>query len=155
MKCFHLRWVRHLLNDIQKANRVDYAQEMFRVLDNNAWTGFKYPVTANESWIHSDQSCTQMWALYRESVDSRVRWTDYQWKTMITVFLGIDAIALLSILLQDWTLTSKYFQENSIWALAVENHQLSRKIGTPRPSFISRMHPSTTPTSAFEKPRGK
>jgi hypothetical protein len=51
MKCFHLRWVPHTLIDLQKSNRVHYAQEMIWVLDNHSRTGFKYPLTGDESWM--------------------------------------------------------------------------------------------------------
>jgi hypothetical protein len=115
-----------------KADRVVCAEEMIRVLDNNARTGFKYLLTGDESWMHSDQSPTKMLALDREYVEQKLRPTNYQRKTMIFVFFGVDGIALLDMLSQGWKLTSVYFKEHIIRALAVEKYPEARKIGTPR-----------------------
>jgi hypothetical protein len=51
MKCFHLRWIPHILIDSQKAKGVRYAQEMVRALDNHSWTGLKYILTGDKSWM--------------------------------------------------------------------------------------------------------
>jgi hypothetical protein len=49
MKCFHLRWVPQTLIDPREANRVRYAQELIRALDNHSRIGFKYLLTGDES----------------------------------------------------------------------------------------------------------
>jgi hypothetical protein len=61
MKCLYLRWVLRTLTDIQKADRVRYAQEMTQVLDNRSRTGFKYPLTGDESRVTHHKGPTQMW----------------------------------------------------------------------------------------------
>jgi hypothetical protein len=144
MKCFHLRWVPHLLSETQKANRVAYAKEMSWVLDNNARTGFKYLLTGDESHMHYDQSPATILALDREYVDQKFRATNYQPKTLITVFFGVDGIALLGILPQGWKLTSEYFPKHIIRAFAVENTWNPEKSACHATSFILIMHPSIT-----------
>jgi hypothetical protein len=46
--------VPYTLVDLQKANRVRYAQEMTRALDNYSRTGFKYLLAGDESGITYD-----------------------------------------------------------------------------------------------------
>jgi hypothetical protein len=133
MKCFHLCWVPHLLSAPGKANRVVCAQEMVRVLSNNARTGFKYLLTADESGMHSNQSAPQMRALDRESVDSKGPRLILNVRTMITLFSRINAIALLDLLSPNWRSPSEYFHRNIILALAVEKYLGPSKIGPPRP----------------------
>jgi hypothetical protein len=55
--------------------------------------------------------------------------------TVITLFFGVDGIALLDVLLQGWKLKSEYVQENMIRVLAIEKDPTPRQIDTPRDSL--------------------
>jgi hypothetical protein len=73
-----------------------------------------------------------MWELDREFLDQQVCLTNYQPKTMINVVFGVEGIALLAILPQDWKVTSAYFQEHIFRGLAVQKDPRNRKPSTPR-----------------------
>jgi hypothetical protein len=77
--------------------------------------------------VSSDQSPTEMCGLDREFVDQKVRLTNSESKTMITVSVGVDGIALLSILSQGWKLTSQYFHESIIRELAIKQDPRGRE----------------------------
>jgi hypothetical protein len=130
-KCFHLWWVPHTLAEAHKAAKISCAQETIRILDNQARTQFKYLLTGDESWMHHDQSPTKIWALDQEFVGQQVHSTNSRRKTMIIVFLGVEGIALLTVLPRAWKVTSAYFQEHSLRELAVQKYSRGRKSRTP------------------------
>jgi hypothetical protein len=62
MKYYHLRWIPHVIHDLQKAERVRCARIMPEALDVHARTNYQYLITGNESWMMSDQMPSKMWA---------------------------------------------------------------------------------------------
>jgi hypothetical protein len=117
MKCFHLRWVPHPLTDSEKAKRLRHAQEMTEALGTNSRTGFKHLLTGDESWMTYDQRPTRMWAVNWSCTDEKVCPTNYSQKITVTVFLGVEGIALLDVLPAGAKSTSDYFCCNIIEAL--------------------------------------
>jgi hypothetical protein len=107
MECFCLLWIPDRLSEAQKGEWVSHAQEVIRVRDNNVRIGFESSLTGDEPWMSSNQSATKMRALECEFVDRKLRPTHYERETMITVFVGVDRIARLNILPQDWKLISE------------------------------------------------
>jgi hypothetical protein len=60
MKCYHLRWIPHLLDDSQKAERVRCPHIMLEALDIHAQTNYRYLMTVDESWMMYDQTPSRM-----------------------------------------------------------------------------------------------
>jgi AraC-like DNA-binding protein len=51
MKFRHLRWVSHMLTQLQKDARVESAQEMLRELAKHQASNFHFLFTGDESWL--------------------------------------------------------------------------------------------------------
>jgi hypothetical protein len=55
MKCYHLRWIPHVLDDSQQAERVRCARIMFEALDVHVRTNNQYFITEDEAWMIYNQ----------------------------------------------------------------------------------------------------
>jgi histone-lysine N-methyltransferase SETMAR len=105
---------------------------MIEALDPNSRTGFKYLLTGDESLMTYDQSPSRMWAVDRSCADEKVPPANYSQKAKITVFLGVNGIALLDVLPTGAKLASDYFCCNIFEALEQVIYLKGKVLGTTR-----------------------
>jgi hypothetical protein len=115
---------------------------MVEALDNHSQTGFKYLQTGDQSWMTYHQTPIRMWAIDQSCIYEKVQPINNPQKTMITVFFGVDGIALLEVLPTAVKITSDYFCHNTIEALQQVLYPEGRVPGIIRDSSISIMHRS-------------
>jgi hypothetical protein len=58
---------------------------------------FRYPLTDDDSWMPCDYTSSRMWTMTQSDVNLIARSINHPRKTMMTVFVGINDIALLNI----------------------------------------------------------
>jgi hypothetical protein len=54
MKCYHMRWVPHMLTAAQKAKRTKMVGSMLQMLESHTASCFRFLRTGNESWMFDD-----------------------------------------------------------------------------------------------------
>jgi hypothetical protein len=60
MKCYHSRWIPHVLDDSQKAEKVHCIRLMLESLDVHIRMNDEYLITGDESWKISGQMPSRM-----------------------------------------------------------------------------------------------
>jgi hypothetical protein len=85
---------------------------MAQQLAIHANAGFPHQLTGNKSWMACDYTPSRIWAMARSDVDPIARLINHPRKTLMTVFFGVNGIALINILLEKTKLSSEYFWKN-------------------------------------------
>jgi hypothetical protein len=111
MKCYHLRWISHGVDNSQKAERVRLARIMLEALNVHVRTNYQYLITGDELEMMYDQIPLKMLTLDRDHIDTILRPSHQSRKTMITVFFGVNGISLVKILSESMKLPSEYFKD--------------------------------------------
>jgi hypothetical protein len=119
--------VPHLLTSNQKSTRLEVTKVMAQQLIINANAGFQHLLTGDKSCMVCDYTPLRMWTMARSDVDRIARPTSHSWKTMMTIFFGVKAIALIDILPEKIKLNSEYFRENIIKELDLIVYPTGRK----------------------------
>ena len=118
----HLKWVPHLLSELQKQNRVTISIDLLRILEKAQRQGWKYFVTGDESWFYLCYDYERQWVLSGEKPDVRAKKLISSEKVMITVFWNPNQIALVDALPKGERFNASYYTSNILEKL----HHLGR-----------------------------
>jgi histone-lysine N-methyltransferase SETMAR len=123
----HLRWVPHTLTEEHKAKRAELAGRMLEILSHHRESDFKFLFTGDESWMFYAYERTHQWDLSHGPVEKIQRKTNYQKKTMFTVFFNGTGDYFINVLPQGQTMNGQYFAEEVIKPLALLCYHGGRK----------------------------
>lgn len=118
-KSLLLRWVPHKLNQYQKHMRFTTAKNMLKILQILKHDNCKYIVSGDESWFSYYYDNKRQWVLDSNDVDERVEKTHFSNKTMITIFISINGLALLDVKPSNQSINAEYFINNILTPLEV------------------------------------
>ena len=108
MKKVCTRWVPKLLTPIQRANGVDYCQELLQQSEVNPAKFLDCIVTDVESWIHHHDPLSQLeakiWKRLSEQTPTRLRQERSAGKIMMIIFWDKDGVLLTEYLARRTTI---------------------------------------------------
>ena len=107
--CYLTRWIPHTLNDQQRKNRVDIANQMLDILRKEQRTHFQNIYTGDESWFLFEYNQRSQWVLSKEDLLTKTRKTNMQRKIMLTVFFNGYGHVIADFLPKGMKFNGSYF----------------------------------------------
>jgi transposase len=120
MKKFHLQWVPHHLDPIQKQNRVSTSSQLLTLLQAEAEEEFAHVITGDESWFFLHYSHDSMWAESADQLPVRVKQTIDTEKCLISILWSVNGIHSLLDIPKGESYNSAFFC-NAVIPSLVEN----------------------------------
>lgn len=107
--CYQTKWVPHMLNDVQKQNKVILAKSMLEILHSEQRTHFCNIVTGDESWFLYQYTQSSQWVISKDELINRTIKTNMQRKMFVTIFFNGDGVVLVDFLPKGAKFNSDYF----------------------------------------------
>ena len=107
-----LKWVPHKLNEYQKQLRLSTAKGMLQKLNYLKKDHFQYIFTDDESWYQYYYDFERQWVLDSDKLNERVEKTNYEKKTMIIIFIGVNGLVLLKTKPVNQSINGEYYVKN-------------------------------------------
>lgn len=136
------RWVPHLLNTAQQAERVELAQSLLNKMRRWGSVGMKCVVTGDETYIHYYQPRSRLesmaWTRHGEPPQTEVRQSTFTRKVLYTFFFNMDGLVAKFLSPEGSTITAKYYAEIVLPGLLASFHR-------SYPNSILRLHHDNAP----------
>lgn len=111
------RWVPHLLNDLQKAKRVESCKYNLAKFNGGQWRLCDV-ITGDESWIYyrriGRKQSNASWVAPGQPPRTVVRRNRFEPKSMITVFFRTTGPVLIDCMEKGQTINAKYYIKNCL-----------------------------------------
>ena len=105
----HLRWVPHFLTPEIKEKRVLQAKELLNALQTANRSHMSNIITGDESWFLYVNQPKARWVLAGDNPGDIVAESDYQKKTMVTIFIRKNGTFFVELLPNGQNFNSEYF----------------------------------------------
>lgn len=109
LKNVFLRWVPHFLSPIQKSQRENLAKELLQILLESKETNFTDIITGDESWFVYYYQYDKKWVVETDEIPEKVVPSQYDKKTIVTIFIGIKGLVFRTIKEANKSWNSDYF----------------------------------------------